>query len=212
MATTNLGTGMVEVPTHIGPAREDVFLPAAIPAPAFEKSEAKSVRGQKQGNARASNPFWSTSTLSLHRGTNASSSTIDLHIRRADRPTSPLGSISSFGGASSRPSTPTLTNSPSSYSSLTPDQSPLLSRTQIKRPSSPLAGKRSALFPSTVSLNTYHHPYVPETFDMANHQHLVRDTEPEDEENCPVCLESLAMRLAGEKPHIVPICGHKLRT
>ena len=28
--------------------------------------------------------------------------------------------------------------------------------------------------------------------------------------DCPVCLESLSIRLAGEKPHIVPVCGHKL--
>lgn len=38
---------------------------------------------------------------------------------------------------------------------------------------------------------------------------LVRDSDEDD--NCPVCLESLALRLAGEKPHIQPICGHKLR-
>jgi hypothetical protein len=32
----------------------------------------------------------------------------------------------------------------------------------------------------------------------------------EEEEDCPVCLESLSIRLAGEKAHIVPNCGHKL--
>jgi len=34
----------------------------------------------------------------------------------------------------------------------------------------------------------------------------------EDEEDCPVCLESLSFsfRLPGEKPHIVPECGHAL--
>lgn len=31
------------------------------------------------------------------------------------------------------------------------------------------------------------------------------------EENCPVCLEDLQMKLAGEKPHVLPSCGHKLR-
>jgi hypothetical protein len=33
----------------------------------------------------------------------------------------------------------------------------------------------------------------------------------EDEECCPVCLEALSLRLQGEKPHIVPVCGHRLR-
>lgn len=30
------------------------------------------------------------------------------------------------------------------------------------------------------------------------------------EADCPICLESLSIRLPGEKPHIVPVCGHKL--
>ncbi|CDU22225.1 related to CDC24-Guanine nucleotide exchange factor (GEF or GDP-release factor) [Sporisorium scitamineum] len=30
------------------------------------------------------------------------------------------------------------------------------------------------------------------------------------EVDCPVCLEPLSHRLAGEKPHVVPICGHAL--
>lgn len=40
-------------------------------------------------------------------------------------------------------------------------------------------------------------------------QHRRHDVS-EDDETCPVCLESLSIRLAGEKPHIVPVCGHKL--
>ncbi len=34
----------------------------------------------------------------------------------------------------------------------------------------------------------------------------------EDEDECPVCLEplSFSFRLPGEKPHIVPECGHAL--
>jgi hypothetical protein len=34
----------------------------------------------------------------------------------------------------------------------------------------------------------------------------------DDEEDCPVCLEplSFSFRLPGEKPHIVPECGHAL--
>lgn len=33
----------------------------------------------------------------------------------------------------------------------------------------------------------------------------------DEEETCPVCNEDLSLRLEGEKPHIVPECGHRLR-
>lgn len=34
----------------------------------------------------------------------------------------------------------------------------------------------------------------------------------DDDDECPVCLEplSFSFRLPGEKPHIVPECGHAL--
>ncbi|KAI5477053.1 von Willebrand RING finger domain-containing protein [Pseudohyphozyma bogoriensis] len=35
-------------------------------------------------------------------------------------------------------------------------------------------------------------------------------TTQDDDEECPVCCEALALRLPGEKPHIVPSCGHRL--
>ena len=38
----------------------------------------------------------------------------------------------------------------------------------------------------------------------------VRDSE-QDEDCCPVCLCELSLKLAGEKPHVVPVCGHQLR-
>lgn len=39
-----------------------------------------------------------------------------------------------------------------------------------------------------------------------------RDSLDDDEQPCPVCLEplSFSFRLPGEKPHIVPDCGHAL--
>ncbi|KAM0793330.1 hypothetical protein ACM66B_000786 [Microbotryomycetes sp. NB124-2] len=37
----------------------------------------------------------------------------------------------------------------------------------------------------------------------------IRDSE-QDEECCPVCLCELSLKLAGEKPHVVPVCGHQL--
>jgi hypothetical protein len=38
------------------------------------------------------------------------------------------------------------------------------------------------------------------------------DAREEEGDNCPVCCESLSFtyRLPGEKPHIVPECGHSL--
>lgn len=39
---------------------------------------------------------------------------------------------------------------------------------------------------------------------------LVAAEEDVEEESCPVCCESLKNRLPGEKPHIVPDCGHDL--
>lgn len=37
----------------------------------------------------------------------------------------------------------------------------------------------------------------------------IRDEE--EEETCTICQEDLSMRLAGERPHVVPQCGHRLR-
>ncbi|EGG08888.1 uncharacterized protein MELLADRAFT_115926 [Melampsora larici-populina 98AG31] len=37
---------------------------------------------------------------------------------------------------------------------------------------------------------------------------FVRDQD--DGDDCPVCLEDLKMRLQGEKPHVIPSCGHIL--
>ncbi|GAA5977334.1 hypothetical protein JCM5350_002432 [Sporobolomyces pararoseus] len=31
-----------------------------------------------------------------------------------------------------------------------------------------------------------------------------------EEDSCPICLELLSLRLHGEKPHVVPVCGHRL--
>jgi hypothetical protein len=41
---------------------------------------------------------------------------------------------------------------------------------------------------------------------------VVSNKEVHEEEDCPVCLEplSFSFRLPGEKPHIVPECGHAL--
>jgi hypothetical protein len=75
---------------------------------------------------------------------------------------------------------------------------------------------------STPTLNTTHtHTH---TQDLPSHHHpfslmahaplpvVSSHDSSEDEEDCPVCLEplSFSFRLPGEKPHIVPECGHAL--
>ncbi|KAJ7442298.1 Pleckstrin homology domain-containing protein [Mycena latifolia] len=54
------------------------------------------------------------------------------------------------------------------------------------------------------------HPYG--TMHVAPLPVVSNQDNPEDEDECPVCLEplSFSFRLPGEKPHIVPECGHAL--
>jgi len=89
-----------------------------------------------------------------------------------------------------------------------------------RRPSS------SPSFRSLLSSSTVHHhrssPTVTLTQDFTSHPFSLMAHAPlpvvsshdssEDEEDCPVCLEplSFSFRLPGEKPHIVPECGHAL--
>lgn len=76
-----------------------------------------------------------------------------------------------------------------------------------KPPRSPsLHSDPSRLIPD----NHTHHPYAPMPPPplpvVSNHDTL------DDEQECPVCLEplSFSFRLPGEKPHVVPECGHSL--
>ncbi|KAJ4469558.1 Pleckstrin homology domain-containing protein [Lentinula aciculospora] len=54
------------------------------------------------------------------------------------------------------------------------------------------------------------HPYA--TMHIAPMPVVSNSDNADDEEDCPVCLEplSFSFRLPGEKPHIVPECGHAL--
>lgn len=91
-------------------------------------------------------------------------------------------------------------------------------------------------FPSSQSLNTFHKYQQPErpshrlagsnsqtnladsyrmpapVFGPAHQVALVSAEDKNDDELCPVCVESLSFtfRLPGEKPHVVPECGHAL--
>jgi len=54
------------------------------------------------------------------------------------------------------------------------------------------------------------HPYS--SIHMAPLPVVSNHSTPDDDDECPVCLEplSFSFRLPGEKPHIVPECGHAL--
>ena len=80
-------------------------------------------------------------------------------------------------------------------------------RTQ-PRPPSLKSDTTSTITPSNEN-NTarpYSSVYMPPIPVVKNHSVV------EDDDECPVCLEplSFSFRLRGEKPHIVPECGHSL--
>lgn len=64
--------------------------------------------------------------------------------------------------------------------------------------------------------NSRSHPNLVEAYTMSSapaHQVTLASTEnKDDEDSCPICCESLSFtfRLPGEKPHVVPECGHAL--
>lgn len=78
---------------------------------------------------------------------------------------------------------------------------------QRKPPPSPSLHSSESLI--HIPDNHNHHPYAvmpPPLPVVSNHDAL------DDEQECPVCLEplSFSFRLPGEKPHVVPECGHSL--
>lgn len=111
----------------------------------------------------------------------------------------------------SRPPEPDHLTAPSALSPF------FLSNKGEPRPSS--ATSFRSLVPSTSRSTPT--PTLP-TPDLSTHPFAVMAHAPlpvvsshdatEDEEDCPVCLEplSFSFRLPGEKPHIVPECGHAL--
>jgi len=87
------------------------------------------------------------------------------------------------------------------------------------RPSSAISlvpSSNSYAHRSTPTLNSTHtKDFLSHPFALMAHAPLPvvsSHDSSEDEEDCPVCLEplSFSFRLPGEKPHIVPECGHAL--
>jgi hypothetical protein len=106
-----------------------------------------------------------------------------------------------------RPPEPDRLTAPPFYSTTTNKADP--------RPSSDVSSRSfvSSAHRSTPTLHTQDFPIHP--FAAMAHAPLPvvsSHDSTEDEEDCPVCLEplSFSFRLPGEKPHIVPECGHAL--
>jgi hypothetical protein len=103
---------------------------------------------------------------------------------------------------------PPDTDQPTNKGDLRPDSAASF-RSLI--PSSSFSAHRSTPTLSTYrTQDTHSHPFA-----LMAHAPLPvvsSHDSTEDEEDCPVCLEplSFSFRLPGEKPHIVPECGHAL--
>jgi len=121
----------------------------------------------------------------------------------------------SFGFLSPHPpsSSSRTTLTPSAY-----NPTHLNSRPSTRRPSS-AASFRSV---HTATPDAHHSTLTLHPQDFPSHPFAAMAHAPlpvvsshdssEEEEDCPVCLEplSFSFRLPGEKPHIVPECGHAL--
>ncbi|KAJ7247653.1 Pleckstrin homology domain-containing protein [Mycena haematopus] len=121
---------------------------------------------------------------------------------RSDHPTvAPLSPAYSYTQPRKAPPPPVPTQSFS--------LSAVFDRTRARVPSLRSVYSTSTTTTTTSDRSTAH-PYsvmhVPPMPVVSNQEN------PEDEEECPVCLEplSFSFRLPGEKPHIVPECGHAL--
>ncbi|KAJ3994825.1 Pleckstrin homology domain-containing protein [Lentinula boryana] len=77
---------------------------------------------------------------------------------------------------------------------------------KINKPVSVFSVETALSLPDSVTS----HPYA--TMHIAPMPVVSNSDNADDEEDCPVCLEplSFSFRLPGEKPHIVPECGHAL--
>lgn len=103
---------------------------------------------------------------------------------------------------------------PSSYPTNKGDPRPSSASSfrSLVSPSTPYAPHRST---PTLNTHTRTQDFLSHPFSLMAHAPLPvvsSHDSSEDEEDCPVCLEplSFSFRLPGEKPHIVPECGHAL--
>lgn len=111
--------------------------------------------------------------------------------------------------------TPRLAPRPPAYSqpasaSSTPKSSFKAFQSVFRKPNRAVSIHSAYSASTTSSENHPSHPYS--TMRIAPLPVVSSRDAVEDEEECPVCLEplSFSFRLPGEKPHIVPECGHAL--
>lgn len=115
------------------------------------------------------------------------------------------------------PTTPALAPSSPQYLASTSFKSSSSDKHPSPRPSIGSSTRSHTDFGSS-SLNNH------SSFSSSTSNHLLPPLDPissfmsasvvdaaENEDSCPICLELLSLRLAGEKPHVVPVCGHRLR-
>jgi hypothetical protein len=141
---------------------------------------------------------WIAKTSSVHKRESTAKSTIDDQLKSY----SPL--------PASAYTTPRTAPKPPSSSIASSLRSVFLKAPVKRTPSS--ASLRSANSATSHISTSYslNHPF---SNMVPAHLPVVSSLEKaEDEEDCPVCLEplSFSFRLPGEKPHIVPECGHAL--
>ena len=168
--------------------RED-HLPLGPPIDYPKESEQEAPRGVN-GQTQAGGP---PTTGHFHRH-NTSDISTTTYILRPGR----SGTISSQASAHSAKSTKSV--------------HPFASA--INRPTSPPPLPRSKLQPPKPKSPHLHEAFTMQQVHLAPvHQVTLSSTDDkDDEEKCPVCCESLSFtfRLPGEKPHVVPECGHAL--
>ncbi|PPQ91875.1 hypothetical protein CVT25_000750 [Psilocybe cyanescens] len=104
---------------------------------------------------------------------------------------------------------------PPGVSAPSPARSPFKTgfNTVFRKPGKPPSINSAYSASTTTSSSENHslnHPYS--SINMAPLPVVSSHNAPDDDDECPVCLEplSFSFRLPGEKPHIVPECGHAL--
>ncbi|GAA5918128.1 hypothetical protein JCM6882_006353 [Rhodosporidiobolus microsporus] len=164
-------------------------------------------------NASPSTPFFPPAHPPPHSArsssfapSSASSSTSSFPHRTPSHSHSRTGSTSSSAHLPLLPHHSSFSSRPrtsSRPSLLTPPPSPPHSRTSPSSHAHPHSHKRSE---STSSSTASIAAAAAQGF-MSS---AISDS-ADQEELCPICCEGLiAFRLAGEKPHVVPVCGHRL--
>jgi len=119
--------------------------------------------------------------------------------------------ISAYTSPRSVPNVPSIASSIRSvFTSQRKSKGPAVLGLGSSASTSALSLRSGDLSDSSQITSTYSHPYP--LNDAPKMPKVPSRDVTEEEAECPVCLEplSFSFRLPGEKPHIVPECGHAL--